>query len=76
MAWILTVAAAAASLAGSAPDRAPAPVAVQATATVRILAGVRLKLDSATNEGAPKARDAIVKMKDGSEQPARLIEFQ
>ena len=80
MAWILTAAAAAAGLATKAPAPTAAPpttaVSVHATATVRILSGVRLKLEAATNEGAPKARDAIVRLKDGSEQPARLIEFQ
>jgi hypothetical protein len=52
-----------------------APVVVQATATVRILSGVRLKLDSPTNAGAPAAHDSTVTT-DGAQHPARLIEFQ
>lgn len=76
MLWVLTAAAAATGLSGSLSGPRTAPVTVQAVATVRIVSGVRLKLDAATNDGAPKARESIVKMKDGREQPARLIEFQ
>jgi hypothetical protein len=76
MLWVVTAAAAASGLAGSPSGTASAPVVVQAVATVRIVSGVRLKLDAVANEGAPKARDSIVKLKDGTEQPARLIEFQ
>ncbi|HEX5258294.1 MAG TPA: hypothetical protein VFW35_05880 [Sphingomicrobium sp.] len=65
-----------AALAASAPQSSgPAPVVVQATATVRILSGVRLKLDSPTNTDAPRAHETVVKT-DGTQQPARLIEFQ
>ena len=67
---------AAAAVAASTPQSSgPAPVVVQATATVRILSGVRLKLDSPTNTDAPLAHDTAVKT-DGTQQPARLIEFQ
>lgn len=72
----------AAAIAATAPSpvaptaTATARVAVQATATVRILSGVRLKLDSPTNADAPAAHDSMVMMKDGTAQPARLIEFQ
>ena len=67
---------AAAAVAASTPQpTGPAPVVVQATATVRILSGVRLKLDSTTNTDAPLAHDTMVKT-DGTQQPARLIEFQ
>ena len=68
----------AAAIAASAPvpSRPPA-VAVQATATVRILSGVRLKLDSPTNADAPPAHDSVVMISaNGSPQPARLIEFE
>ena len=51
------------------------PVVKQATATVRILSGVQLKLDAPTNDGAPPARDSKI-MVDGSQQAARLIEFE
>jgi hypothetical protein len=53
----------------------PAPVAAEAVATVRIVRGVRLKLDSPTNEGAPQAHDSKV-TSDGKVQAARLIEFE
>jgi hypothetical protein len=69
----------AAVIATTAPASGAAPspaVAVQATATVRILSGVRLKLDSPDNAGAPPAHDSVVTTKDGTAQPARLIEFQ
>jgi hypothetical protein len=62
----------------SAPPFAHQPVgpAVQATATVRILSGVRLELDGRAHErDIPKVRDAIIKL-SGADQPARLIEFQ
>ena len=68
--------AAVAVLAAEAPlSRAPAPIAVQAIATVRIVSGVRLKLDSPHNLGAPPARDATIEA-DGRHQRARLIEFE
>jgi hypothetical protein len=69
----------AAIIAATAPAASgmPSPVAaVQATATVRIISGVRLKLDSATNTDAPRAHDSVVTTSDGTAHPARLIEFQ
>lgn len=51
------------------------PVVVQATATVRIISGVRLKLDSPINTDAPRAHDSVV-MTEGTPRPARLIEFE
>jgi hypothetical protein len=72
MLWI-----AAAALAASAPEAArPAPVVAQATASVRIVSGVRLSLDSPANRGAPPAHDSRVKTEDGKTRPARLIEFE
>jgi len=72
MLWL----AAAAAIAASAPaSSAPPPAVVQATATVRILSGVRLKLDSTTNTDAPAAHDSVVST-NGTQQPARLIEFE
>jgi hypothetical protein len=67
----------AAAIAASAPASIrPAPAVVaEATATVRIVSGVRLKLDSTTNADAPPAHDSKVKTEDGV-QPARLIEFE
>jgi hypothetical protein len=53
-----------------------APVVVaEATASVRIVSGVRLKLDSPTNADAPPAHDSTIKS-DGKDHPARLIEFE
>jgi hypothetical protein len=62
----------------SAPQfsRPPASPAVQARATVRIVSGVRLRLDGRANGGEiPAARNAVIKL-SGANQPARLIEFQ
>jgi hypothetical protein len=58
------------------PQLRPVTAAVQATATIRIVSAVRLKLDSDTNPGAPQAHESVVKATDGSAQPAKLIEFQ
>jgi hypothetical protein len=71
---MLLLAAAAAIAAPQPSNRRPAPVVAQATATVRIVSGVRLKLDSPTNAGAPPAHDSKV-MTEHGKQPARLIEF-
>ena len=67
--------ASAALAAASTPTPTPT-VTVQATATIRVLAAVRLKLDGTSNPAAPAPRDAILKLADGTSQPARLIEFQ
>jgi hypothetical protein len=48
----------------------------QATATIRVVAAVRLKLDGSDNPGAPPARNAVLRSSDGTAQPAKLIEFQ
>lgn len=48
---------------------------VQARATVRIVSGVRLKLDGTANPAAPALRAATIRTA-GLAQPARLIEFQ
>jgi hypothetical protein len=73
MLWL--IAAVAAANAAPDPGSRPAPVVVQATATVRIISGVELKLDSPTNDGAPAARDSTISV-DGAQKPARLIEFE
>ena len=60
-----------------APTSSAAPsAAVQATATIRVMTAVRLKLDAAVNPGAPNARDAVLRLSDGTTQSAKLIEFQ
>ena len=48
----------------------------QATATIRVVRAVRLKLDGSRNPDAPPARAARIKAADGTHQPAKLIEFQ
>jgi hypothetical protein len=48
----------------------------QATATIRIVGAVRLKLDGSRNPDAPPARNARIKAANGSLERAKLIEFQ
>ena len=67
---------AAAALATVAPHSATTSAVAQATATIRIMTAVRLKLDAPNNPGAPTARNAVVRLTDGTAQPAKLIEFQ
>jgi hypothetical protein len=66
---------AAAIVAASPAPPAQTPVVVTATATVRIVSGVRLKLDSTKNAGAPTAHRTSVAA-DGIRRPAQLIEFE
>jgi hypothetical protein len=67
---------AAAAIAASAPTSAPpTPVAVQARATVRIISGVRVKLDGSATELVPPPHVTIVHS-DGTAQRERLIEFE
>jgi hypothetical protein len=74
--FLFAAAAVAAATAPAPPPPEPrAPVAAEATASVRIVAGVRLRLDSPTNPDAPPAHDSTVKT-DGTPQLARLIEFE
>jgi hypothetical protein len=67
---------AAASISTALPQSRPVTAVVQATATIRVVSVVRLKLDGEINPGAPPARDSVLKSTDGSSQPAKLIEFQ
>jgi hypothetical protein len=73
MFW-LALAAATASVPPPANPR-PAPVVVQARATVRIISGVRLKLDGKPNPDAPRPREAVIHTDRGPKH-ARLIEFE
>ena len=67
---------AAAALAASTQQPQPrTTVAVQATATVRILSGVRLRLGEELNPGAPRPRLTVIRSGE-STQPAKLIEFE
>jgi hypothetical protein len=67
------LAAALASAAPPAPARTPA--LAQARATVRIISGVRLKLDGSPNRDVPASHEAVVHT-DGKPHGARLIEFE
>jgi hypothetical protein len=68
---------AAIALAASPPPQRHASAAVaQATATIRIVSAVRISFDAPRNDGAPPARDARLKSRDGVIEPAKLIEFQ
>ena len=67
---------AAAALAASSPPPRPTGAVAEATATVRILRAVELKLDGSPNEGAPAIRDSSLRAADGTGQRAKLIEFQ
>ena len=67
---------AAAALATATPHFAATTASAQATATIRIVTAVRLKLGAPVNPGAPTARNAVVRLSDGTAQPAKLIEFQ
>ena len=67
---------AAAALASVSTPVTPPSATAQATATIRVLAAVRLRLDATVNPGAPDARDAVVRQGDGTAEAARLIEFQ
>lgn len=66
---------AAAAIATVAPSTRTS-ASVQATATIRVIKGVVLKLDGSSNPGAPLTRDSLVKSADGSMQRLKLIEFQ
>jgi hypothetical protein len=57
------------------PPPPPVPPVVQARATVRIISGVRLKLDGKPNPDAPRPREAVIHTDRGPKQ-ARLIEFE
>lgn len=55
-----------------APPRQASAV-VQATATIRVIAGVRLTLDGSANADAPPPRDSTV---GPTGAPIKVIEFQ
>ena len=49
---------------------------VQATATIRVLRAITLKLDGSPNPDAPPARDAVIASADGTRHTAKIIDFQ
>ena len=71
---MLLVAAAIAVSAPQLPRQTAAP-AIQATATVRILAGVRLRLGERHSGDGFTARDSVLRTA-GASQAAKLIEFE
>jgi hypothetical protein len=66
---------AAAALAAEAPQLR-VTATVQATATIRVLRAVILKLDGSPNPDAPPARDTLIAAADGTRRAAKLIDFQ
>jgi len=66
---------AAASLAASPPPR-PAVTVAQASATIRVISAVRLRLDGSPNSDAPPPRPTMLRAADGTTQSIKLIEFQ
>ncbi|HET6536091.1 MAG TPA: hypothetical protein VFG41_07900 [Sphingomicrobium sp.] len=72
---MLWLAAMAVAVAQPKPPPTPVPPVVQARATVRIISGVRLKLDGKPNPDAPRPREAVIHTDRGPKQ-ARLIEFE
>jgi hypothetical protein len=66
----------AAAVMASAPPQPPVSASVQATAMIRIVSGVALKLDGSPNPDAPPAREIVLKAADGAVQMVKLIEFQ
>jgi hypothetical protein len=67
---------AATALAALTPPPRPVGAIAQATATIRIVTAVVLRLDGSPNEGAPSVRDSTLRGADGTTQQAKLIEFQ
>jgi hypothetical protein len=70
--FFLAVAAVAAS---GQPPRAPVAPRVQARATIRILSGATIRFGE-PREGAEGTERIVTIRTEGSEQPAKLIEFQ
>lgn len=73
---MVLLAAAAAAAATQTLTFHPVAASVQATATIRVVQGVALKLDGSINANAPTPRSTVLRLSDGSTQSAKLIEFQ
>lgn len=73
MLWFAAAAMTAATAQGAAPQ--PVRAIVQAQATVRIIAGARIRFDGQSSTDAPPPSDGVVHT-EGTPQSARLIEFQ
>jgi hypothetical protein len=73
---MLFLAAAAALLAPPPPTGGhPVSATAQATATIRVISAVRVKLGEA-NPDLPQPRIAVLRSRDGSTESVKLIEFQ
>lgn len=66
---------AAAALAAEFPQSRTMTTA-QATATIRVLRAVVLKLDGSPNPDAPPVRDSMIATADGAHHPLKVIDFQ
>lgn len=73
MLWLAATAALAAPIE---PQLIQRGATAHAMAVVRVVSGVRLKLDSSDNPGAPLPRRTQVTTKDGTVVRAQLIEFE
>jgi hypothetical protein len=70
----------AAAIAASAPSTAPSAsvgAAAQATATIRVISGVRLSFSGEQQDvDIPRPRQTVITTADAQQQPAKLIEFE
>jgi hypothetical protein len=74
--FLIAAAAIASSIPRAPPAMMSAGASVQATATIRVISGVRVSFGTAqSGTDVPRARQTVVKTGD-SQQPATLIEFQ
>ena len=74
--FLIAAAAIASSVSQARPAMMTAGASVQATATIRVLFGVRVSFGTAqSGTDVPQPRQTLVKTGD-SQQPATLIEFQ
>jgi len=73
MLWLAAVATLASAPQNAAPQ--PTRAVVQATATVRIISGTRIRLDGQASADAPPPTDGVVHT-EATAQKARLVEFQ
>ena len=73
MLWLAVLATLASAPQNATPQ--PTRAIVQATATVRIISGTRIRLDGQASADAPAPTDGVVHTK-GLAQTARLVEFQ
>jgi hypothetical protein len=73
---MLLIVAAAAALSNVPPPPSSASATAQATATIRVVAAVRISFTAPQDADVPPAHDAVIKATDGTVQPAKIIDFQ